>query len=257
MKRSLTPRCITAFALLFLYLPIFILIGSSFNASAFGGNWEGFTLKWYFQLWHNRAIWHALLNSLWVGLGATALSTLLGTLAALALHRYRTVIQKLHQGLIYAPLMIPDILVALSLLTLFIFLGWNLGLTTLFIAHTTFCVSYVTMVVLTRLQQFDPSTIEAAQDLGASWWRVQTSVVLPQIMPSIFTGALLAFSMSFDDFVISYFVTGPGSATLPVYIYSMIRYGATPIVNALCSCILALTITLFFITQHLYKRIRS
>lgn len=241
MKKSKIPAILTWLILLFFYLPILLLIINSFNASRTGGNWGGFTFQWYKQLFSAREIWHALMNTLIVAFFATLLSTLLGTTAAIALHRYRGKIQDAHFCLVYVPLVIPEILLGISLLLFFVALKIDLGLTTMIIAHATFCVSYVAMAVLSRLQDFDMTILEASKDLGASTWYTTRKILLPIIFPGIAAGALLAFTLSVDDFVISFFVAGPGSTTLPIQIYSMIRRGSMPLINALSTILLALT----------------
>ncbi|MBN9377868.1 MAG: spermidine/putrescine ABC transporter permease [Chlamydiales bacterium 38-26] len=251
MKKSRFPMYVTLIVLLFLYLPIVVLFINSFNDSRFGGEWTGFTIKWYERLWRERGLWQAFRNSLIVALSATVASTLLGTTAALALYRYKTRLQKVHYGLVYVPLVIPDILTGMSLLLLFIAINIKLGLLTVFITHTTFCLSYVTMVVLARLQNFDFSVIEAAQDLGANSWIVFRRVLMPLLAPGIAAGAMLAFTLSIDDFVITFFVAGQGTTTLPIYIYSMIKYGSTPVINALSVILLILTFIVIWLTQRL------
>lgn len=253
MKRSPFCLTITILVIIFLYLPIIMLVISSFNESRFGGLWSGFTFKWYEGLLHESNLWLALRNSLIIGISATVASTILGTMAAFALNRYKTPLQTVNYCLIYTPLVIPDILMGISLLLFFVFLNIQLGLFTVFIAHTTFCVSYVTMVMLSKLQNFDFSIVEAAQDLGAGSWTVARRILLPLLAPGITAGALLAFTLSIDDFVITYFVAGHGAMTLPLYIYSMIKFGSTPIINALAAIILFLTFLIVWITQKFSK----
>ncbi|PJD97656.1 MAG: spermidine/putrescine ABC transporter permease [Parachlamydia sp.] len=253
MKRSQVPLIITIGILIFLYLPILILMINSFNESRFGGIWTGFSLKWYMKLFEERAIWNAVKNSLIVGISATMLSTILGSAAAFALYRYKTRFQQFHYALIYSPLVIPDILMGMSLLLFFVLSGISLNLFTIFIAHTTFCISYVAMVVWSKLQNFDFAVIEAAQDLGASWFTIGRRILIPLLMPGIVSGALLAFTMSLDDYIISSFVAGPGSTTLPIYVYSMIKFGSTPLINALSTILLFATFILAWITQELTK----
>lgn len=253
MKRSKFPFYITIGVLIFLYLPIIVLVVMSFNESRFGGVWTGFSLKWYERLFQEKAVWSALRNSLIIGTCATVVSTILGTVAAFALHRYKTPLQKAHYGLIYTPLIIPDILMGVSLLLFFVSLSIKLGLFTIFIAHTTFCISYVTMVVLSKLQNFDFSVVEAAQDLGANSWTVFTKIMFPLLAPGIIAGALLAFTLSIDDFVITFFVAGPGSTTLPIYVYSMIKFGSPPLINAISTILLVITFIIVVITQRISK----
>ncbi len=251
MKRSRLPLIVTVLILVFFYLPIFVLILNSFNASRFGGTWEGFSLRWYARLLGEEEIWQALQNSLLIALSATGLSTVLGTTAAMALHRYRSRLQNAHYGLIFTPLVVPEVLTGISLLLLFVAVGMDLGLLTIFIAHVTFCISYVTMVVLGRLQDFDFAMIEAAQDLGAGWWTTTWRVLIPLLAPGIAAGALLAFTLSMDDFVISFFVAGPGSTTLPIRIYSMIKHGSPPLINALSTILLVVTFSVLLVSQRL------
>jgi spermidine/putrescine transport system permease protein len=255
MKRSRFPLIITWVLLLFFYLPILVLVLYSFNSSRFGGSWTGWTLHWYRQLWREREIWNALTNSLVIAISATLASTVLGTTAAIALHRYASRLQKIHYTLIYTPLVVPEILMGISLLLFFAALRLELGLFTIFLAHVTFCISYVTMVVLGRLQDFDYAIVEAAQDLGADWWLTVRRVLLPLLMPGIVAGGLLAFTLSIDDFVITFFVAGPGSTTLPIRIYSMIKHGAPPLINALSSILLVVTFLTVFFSQRLTREV--
>ncbi|NCC50330.1 MAG: ABC transporter permease [Spartobacteria bacterium] len=251
MKRSRIPLYTTCLVLLFFYLPIAVLVINSFNASKFGGGWGGFSLRWYRELIDQREIWHALRNTLVIAFSATALSVVLGTSAAFALHRFTGRLQRLHYTLIYTPLVVPDILMGMSLLLFFVALSAQLSLLTIFLAHVTFCISYVAMVVLARLQDFDFSIVEAAQDLGANWWTAAWRVLLPMLAPGIGAGALLAFTLSIDDFVISFFVAGPGSTTLPIRIYSMIKHGSPPLINALSVLLLVITFVLVWFSQKL------
>ncbi len=253
MKRSLTPRAITVLVLLFFYLPVFVLVLNSFNASRFGGEWTGFTFAWYRRLWHAGEIWHALGNTLGIALAATVISSLLGTTAALALDRYRSRLQGAHYLLVYAPLVVPEILMGMSLLLFFVAVGLHLGYLTIVLSHVTFCVSYVAMVVLGRLQDFDWGLVEAARDLGADSWTTVRRVLLPLLAPGIAAGALLAFTLSVDDFVITFFVAGPGTTTLPLRIYSMIKHGSPPLINALSTLLLALTVTTVWLSQRLLE----
>ena len=252
-KRSKFPLIITLAVLAFFYLPLICLVVQSFNGASFGGPWAGFSLRWYQRLFHERAVWNALTNSLIIGISATLASTVLGTIAAFALYRYHGWLQKVHKGLMYAPLVMPDILMGMSLLILFVAINFPLGLVTIFLAHTTFCLSYVTMVVLGRLQNFDYSTVEAAKDLGAGTWAVIWRVLIPALSPAIITGGLLAFTLSIDDFVITFFVAGAGSTTLPLYVYSMIKFGAPPMINALSTLLLLITFAVVAIAQRIIR----
>lgn len=244
MKR-LQRRSLGVFwtVLLFFYVPIVVLVVNSFNASRFSGAWQGFTLHWYELLFRDRNIWHALGNTMQVAVGATLAAVVLGTLAALALSRYKGKIQSAHYGLLYTHLVLPDILMGISLLLFFISIGLRQSLFTVFLAHTTFCVSYVAMAVLGRLEDFDNNLLEAARDLGATPWQTFWKVQFPLLLPGIIAGGLLSFTLSIDDFVITFFVSGTGSDTLPVKIYGMIKRSPNlPEINALSSLMMCVTL---------------
>jgi len=254
MRRSRFPFLVTIAVLFFFYLPILILIVNSFNASRFESGWQGFSLMWYKRLFHEPEIWRAAKNSLLIAASATALSLVIGTTAAIALHRFaRSRLQRFHFGLVYTPLVVPEILMGISLLMLFVTAGVELGLFTISLAHVTFCISFVAMTVLARLQDFDESIVEAAQDLGAGWWATTRRVLLPMLLPGLIAGGLLAFTLSIDDFVITFFVAGPGSTTLPIRVYSMIKYGSPPLINALSTILLVLTFTAVAASQRLSR----
>lgn len=254
MKSRFTSLIATIFVLAFLYVPIVTLVFQSFNNSRFGGKWEGFSLRWYEALARDSAIIDATINTLIIAASATLFSTILGTLAAWVLNRYKTRLQKANYGLVYAPLVMPDILMGISLLLLFVSLNVNLGLVTVIIAHITFCVSFVAFTVLARLQDFDFNLIHAAQDLGAGWGRIIVKILLPLLGPGIAAGAMMAFTLSMDDFVITFFVGGPGSTTLPVKVYSMMKHGSPAVINALSVIFMALTFAVAIIFQLISLR---
>jgi spermidine/putrescine transport system permease protein len=254
VRRSRFPIVVTALVMAFFYLPILILVANSFNPARFSSRWQGFSLVWYRRLFESPEVWAALRNTLVIAVSVTAVSAVLGTAAAYALHRYgASRLQKVHYTLIYQPLIVPEILMGISLLMAFVAAGVPLGLFTIFLAHVTFCVSFVAMTVLGRLQDFDFSIVEAARDLGAGPWQSARKVLIPVLMPGIVAGALLAFTLSIDDFVITFFVAGPGSTTLPLRIYSMIKYGAPPMINALSTLLLAVTFTAVVASQRLAR----
>ncbi len=254
MKRSRIPALLTLLVLIFLHAPLVVLVVNSFNESRFGGAWEGFTLKWYDRLWAADEVWDSLLVTLKIATAATLTSTIFGTLAALALHRCRSWLQTVHHTLITLPLALPDILMGMSLLALFVALGVETGMLTLWIAHTTFCLSYVTMVVLARLQDFDFTLLDAARDLGASRWQATRHVLLPLLMPGILAGALLAFTLSIDDYVITFFVSGPGTTTLPLRVASMMKTSRSlPMINALSTLMIAGTFLLAALSFRLRR----
>ncbi len=265
-RRSRFPMLVTLLTLIFLYAPLIVVGIASFNKSKYGGKWAGFSWIWYEKLFQSERVWEALANTLIIALFATVISTILGTLAALALYRMKSKFKGVYNALVYTPLVVPDILMGISLLLLFVMIiktfgAWftsltgipfELGMTTIIIAHVTFCMSYVAMVVLGRLQEFDKSLIEAAQDLGASGLYTFFHVTLPVIMPGVIAGALFAFTLSIDDFVITFFVKGAGDTTLPIFIQSSIKHGRDlPMLNALSVIFLILTFILVFITQIL------
>jgi spermidine/putrescine transport system permease protein len=239
---------------LFLYVPILILIIYSFNANKVVGVWEGFSLAWYEALFENAAIGQAFRNSIWVAFWTTAISTVLGTAAALVLERYRFRGRLTFDAVLYLPIIIPDIVMALSTLLFFVMVGVALSRFTILIAHVAFAISFVAVVVRARLADMDRSLEEAAADLGANEWTTFRRVTLPLLMPGIIAGALLAFTLSLDDFVITFFVSGPGSTTLPVRVYSMIKFGVTPEVNAISTLMLLGSTILVVISLLLQRR---
>lgn len=224
----------------FLYAPMAVMTIYSFNDSKFQAVWQGFTWKWYVQLWKNQAILSAAHNSVTVAIASTLISTVIGTMTAVALTKYKFRGKNLMNGLIYIPVVIPDIVMGVSLLALFVFLGIGLGLHTIVIAHVAFSISFVVLVVRARLEGFDPALEEAARDLGAGPWRAFRLVTWPLIKPGVIAGALLAFTISLDDFIITFFTAGAGSTTLPLKIYSMVKFGVTPEINALSTVILGI-----------------
>lgn len=238
--------------LLFLYVPMMVLMVYSFNDSRINAEWGGFTLHWYTDLFQKQAVIDALLNSLTIALITTFVTTLLGVCFALALHRYKYRFEGAINGLVYLPILIPDILMGLSLLILFSQLGMELGQTTIIIAHITFSVSFVVVILSARLSGMGRDLEEAANDLGATPWQTFRYVTLPGLAPGIISAALLTFTLSIDDFVISFFVSGPGSTTLPLYIYGMVKRGITPEINAL-STILIVTIVGLMILSEFFR----
>ncbi len=250
-KRALLWLAVGLF--LFLYIPIIILIIYSFNDSRQIGIWNGFTLRWYSALLRNQSVLDALKLSLWVAFWSTIISTFLGTLTALALERHRFWGKVTYDAILYLPIIIPDIVMALSTLLFFVVLGVALSKYTILIAHVAFNISFVAIVVRARLADMSSTLEEAAADLGANEWQTFRRVTLPLLTPGILSGALLAFTLSLDDFVITFFVAGPGSTTLPVRVYSMIRFGLTPEVNAV-STLMFLGSTLLVVISLVLQR---
>jgi spermidine/putrescine transport system permease protein len=238
----------------FLYLPMAVLILGSFNASKYGIGWQGFTLNWYASLADDAEILAAARNSLMVAALAATLATAIGTLGALGLHRYRFRGRKFLIGLLFVTLMSPDIVMAVSLLVLFIGLRLEPGLFTLWLAHTGFCLPFITLTVHARLQGCDNALVEAARDLGAGEWTAIRRVVLPLALPAIAAGWLMSFTLSLDDAVVSFFVTGPDFEVLPLRIYSMVRLGVKPEVNALASLLFAVSLSFVVLAQWLLRK---
>jgi spermidine/putrescine transport system permease protein len=232
----------------FLYLPLCLVILFSFNDSPLNAQWVGFTWRWYQILLRDADMLHAAYNSLVIALSSTAIATVLGTMAGLALHRYRS---RGLSFLVITPLAVPDILTGVSLLILFVLLNVTLGMVSIVLAHVSFSISFVAVVVRASLASMDPYLVEAARDLGATPWQSFRRVTLPLITPGILAGALLAFTMSIDDFVITFFTAGVGTSTLPLEIYSMVKKRVTPEVNAVSTLLVAVTLVLIVAASRL------
>ena len=232
----------------FLYVPLIIVIVYSFNDSRLNAEWVGFTLDWYDKLFHNEDMLAAAGNSLIIALVASLVSTVLGTMAGVAMYRYPS---RLLQVLVLTPIAIPEILMGVSLLIFFVLLNFTLGLVSVALAHIAFCIGFVAIVVRARLAGMDESLTEAARDCGASPWNAFRYVTLPLIMPGVIAGALMAFTLSIDDFVITFFTAGAGTVTLPLQIYSMIKIAVTPEVNAVSTLLMLLTLALIIIASRL------
>jgi spermidine/putrescine transport system permease protein len=253
---SRLPRWLIGVALAvyaFLHLPLLVLVAFSFNDSKFSASWVGFTLDWYYRLLERPDIMRGLKASLIVGGVSTVVSAVLGTLVALALARYRFRGRTALEGFLYVPIVTPEIVVGISLLILFALAKIPLGLTTIIIAHVAFCLSFVVIVVLARLEGMDQNLEEAAMILGADEITTFWKVTVPQLWPGILSGALLAFTMSFDDFVITSFVSGSGSSTLPIVVYGMVRRNIEPSINAISTIILLVTTALIYLADRLTR----
>lgn len=237
----------------FLYVPILVVIIYSFNNAKYSTAWTGFTWKWYEMCLANTALIDATLNSLSVGTVSATLATILGTLAAIVLQRHSFSGKRLLYGGIYVLTVSPDIVMGISLLIFFISVNLPLGFISLVIAHITLALPFVILTVLARFAKFDNSLIEAAKDLGASEYKAFRYIILPLIMPAVAAGWLLAFTLSVDDVLISFFVAGPGYEILPLKIYSMVRLGVKPDINALSAIMFAATVALILLAQLLNK----
>jgi spermidine/putrescine transport system permease protein len=237
----------------FLYLPIIVLIVNSFNANKFGMKWGGFTTKWYETLINNDSLMQAAWHSLNVAVFSATAATIIGSLTAVALFRYSFKGKGAVNGMLFVVMMSPDIVMAISLLALFLVLGAQLGFFTLLIAHITFCLPFVVVTVYSRLNGFDVKMLEAAKDLGASEWIILKKIILPLAKPAVAAGWLLSFTLSLDDVIISSFVTGPTYEILPLKIYSMVKVGISPEVNALATVMLIVSLVLVVISQLLAR----
>lgn len=240
--------------LLLMYLPIFIVIIYSFNASKLSTVWAGFSLQWYQKLLHNAQLMQTLKNSLILALLSCGISAIVGTIGAVGLARSKWKTKNLLESICMIPIMIPEIILGMVFLAFFSFLGMKFGMLTLVIAHTAFCIPYIFMMVKSRLADMDTALEDAALDLGASPVRVFFDVTLPLILPAVLSGTLLAFAMSLDDVVISFFVTGPTTNTLPVKIFSQMKMGVTPEINALCTLMLIITLLVIILSRIIAKK---
>ncbi|WP_038643883.1 spermidine/putrescine ABC transporter permease PotC [Mannheimia sp. USDA-ARS-USMARC-1261] len=238
----------------YLYIPIIILVVNSFNVDRFGLNWKGFTWNWYERLFSNDTLVQATMNSLTIAFFAATFSTILGTLTSIALYRYRFRGKKLVGGMLFVVMMSPDIVMAVSMLVLFMIIGIKLGFISLLIAHITFCLPYVVIAISSRLSDFDGKMLEAAKDLGASEVTILRKIILPLALPSIISGWLLSFTISLDDVIVSSFVTSPSYEVLPLKIFSLVKTGVTPEVNALATIMIIFSLTLVVLSQLVVRK---
>ncbi len=254
LRTKLTGRVILVLVFGFLYLPIAVLVLLSFNASGLPTTWSGFSLRWYVSLANNSDILRAAWNTLVVAIFATLIATVLGTMLAIGMETRKRKSTTL-EALAFAPMVIPDIVLAVALLTLFSRLNVTMGLSTIIISHVIFDLAFVCSVVRARLKNFDFSIVEASRDLGASSFTTFWRITFPVLLPAIIAGALLAFTLSVDEFIIAFFTSGAGrsSITLPMQIYSMIRFGVTPEINALATIVMGVSAAALLLSQWLNK----
>lgn len=231
----------------FIYAPILILIVFSFNQERINAVWTGFTTDWYVRLLTDGSILHALGNSLLVGIPSTLIATVLGTMAAIGMHRHDFRGKRLFESVLYLPIVIPEIVMAVSLLSFYVWVSLPLGTVSVILAHVTFNISFVFVVVLARLADTDGRYEDAARDLGATAWQTFRHVTFPIIRPGVVAGALLAFTISWDDFLIAFFTAGVGSTTLPMKVYSMIKFGVSPEINAVSTIMILVTMVLMLL----------
>lgn len=241
--------------ILFIYLPIFFVVLYSFNESKSTAIWGGFSLKWYEELFRSRDLMEALRNSLVLGVLSCAVSAVIGTIGAVGMARSHFKSKGVMEYLSSLPIMIPEIILGMIFMAFFSLLNLPFGMVTLVIAHTAFCIPYILMMVKARLAGMDKSLEEAARDLGATPVRTFFDVTLPLLMPAVMSGSLLAFAMSLDDVVISIFVNGPRLSTLPIKVYTQMKFGVTPEINALCTIMLGATL-LALLLYNLLKKLR-
>lgn len=254
MKTKKWPFAYVAIITVITYIPILVTVIYSFNESQISSVWEGFSLKWYVELFQDRDIKEALVNSLVLAFLSCTCAVIIGTMGALGTHRKKSRLSDAMAYFSMIPIMIPEIILGMVFLSIFSLMGLPFGMVTLVIAHTTFCVPYIYSMVKARLVGLDKSIEEAALDLGASPVRVFFDVTLPMILPAILSGVILAFAMSFDDVVISIFVTGPRVNTLPVKIYSKLKTGVTPEINALATILLIFTVLLLLLSSYIGRK---
>ena len=235
----------------FLYIPIAVLVVMSFNASKNPFTWTGFSTKWYSALFDNELIRQGFINTMIVAVGATIFATILGTLLAIGVSRYfRSAVVEAYS---LAPAIIPDLVLAIGLLAFFALIGVTLSLFSVLLAHVVFGMAFVSAVVIARIGQTDSSLEEASRDLGASATTTFFRITLPSLAPGIIAGALLVFTLSLDEFVVAYFTDGPSTPTLPIVIYSMVRFGVTPEINALAALLLLVSFTIVISAQRITR----
>jgi spermidine/putrescine transport system permease protein len=253
-KPALWLRIYTFIAYLFIYIPILVLIIFSFNTQKLNIHWEGFTLSWYKVLFHDQQILLATQNTLMIAFISTLVATVIGTMAALAMHRYRFPLYGTSETLMYIPIVIPEVVMGISLLVFFVLIKFTLGLVTITLSHIAFNIPFVALVVRARLHGYDNAIDEAAMDLGANELTTFWRVTLPTITPGVLSGAMLALTLSLDDYIITYFTAGPGSSTLPLRVYSMVRFVVTPEINALSTLWVLIVVVLLAIGQIAQSR---
>jgi spermidine/putrescine transport system permease protein len=239
---------------LFFYIPIIVLIIYSFNHSEHSLVWHGFTWRWYYELFHDSDLWLATWHSFFLGIASATVATFVGLLASVCLYRYRFFGRKAMHGLIFTLIVSPEIVTGTSLLILFSLIQIKLGFFTLLLSHISFCIPFVIVTAYSRLITIDKNIFEAAKDLGANDGLILFRIIIPLLWPALFAGWLLSFTLSLDDVIISYFVTGPEFEILPLRIYSMVRSGVKPEINALCSVLFAITLCMIVLSQLALKK---
>ncbi len=256
-RRGSFSRAVFIGTIVFLFMPLVVLVLYSFNDSR-SGSWGGFSLRWYVKLFTDSPdLWRAFGNSAIIALGSALVATVIGTLGAIGVNWYRFRLRSYLRTVTFLPMILPEIIIGVSLLVFFSGIGLRLGLFTVFVAHVSFNLPFVFLLVLARLEEFDFSIIEAARDLGANETQTLLKVILPITMPGIVSGFLTAVTLSLEDFVITFFVTGPGATTLPLYVYSAIRFGVSPVINALSVVMILGTVALTWSMRNFLKYIAA
>ena len=250
-KRINLSAIVAVFVLIFLYLPITAVVGLSFNQCSNSLIWKGFSLDWYKTIWSNEPIMSSFQRTIFVAVVTTVLSLIIGTTISIGLNKMKA--GGFLRTFSTAPAIVPDLVLAIGLLTTFSVISMSLSLTTVIISHTVFCTAFVVAVVLARIGLIDPSIEEASTDLGASAMKTLFKITIPQLMPSLIAGAVLSFTLSMDEFVIAFFTNGPETPTLPMVIYSMIRFGVTPEINVLGTLLLAISFVGVILAQRIGK----
>ncbi len=253
MVKNLPKYLYVAAVYLVLYLPLFVTIVFSFNDSASTDAWRGFTLKWYESLLSDTALIRSAFRSLFLAAAAATTSTVVGTIMAIALHRYRFIGQRVVYGSLSVIMLSPEIIQGISLVMIFVILGVPLGFATLLLSHTVFCFPFVTVTVLARLKGVNRNLAEAGADLGASDVDIARFILIPQILPAVFAGWLMSFTLSVDDVIVSFFVSGKEYEILPLKIYSLVRTGIQPDVNALCAAMFFATFAVVMLSYRLVR----
>lgn len=255
MKRAWLHALYLCAIYFFLYCPLFILVVYSFNDTQYSLLWQGFTWTWYQELFSDASLWLATWHSVFLGFTAATIATIIGMMTAVSLYRYSFAGKKLLNSLVFILILSPEIVTGASLLILFaLLLQFSLGFWTLLLAHIAFCIPFVIVTVLSRLVSVDKNIFEAAKDLGANDWQIVMRIIIPLLWPALISGWLLSFTLSLDDVIISYFVAGPEFEILPLKIYSMVRSGIKPEINALCTVLFGITLTLTVVSQLALKK---
>ncbi|MDR2070449.1 MAG: ABC transporter permease [Treponema sp.] len=257
VRHALAQKMYLAAILVLMYIPILLVIVYSFNGSRVTSLWRGFTFRWYAELFRDRAMFTALRNSVILGVLSSFSAAVIGALGAVGMSRFHPPGGRIMEYLSILPIMTPEIILGMVFLAFFSLLALPLGMFTLVLAHTSFCIPYVYLLVKGRLAGMDKSYVEAARDLGAGELRAFFDITLPIISPAVISGMLLSFAMSFDDVIVSVFVTGPNTNTLPIKIYSQLKTGITPKTNALCTLLFGVTVVLCLASAYFANKIKT